>query len=183
MSLPDGVRRKSLAVHRDARGGLAELFRAGQDGPSGPPQWNVTWTEPNVLRGVHVHRLRTDYLCAIEGPMVVGLHDLRRRSPTFGAAVTLEAATDQPEMWVIPPGVAHGFYFAERSIELQGLDPAWDIGDEGECRWDDARLGLDWPCRDPRLSVRDDRAGDYDAILRWLEADPPARQDDAWMPS
>lgn len=157
--LPDGVRLVQLTPHADERGVFTEVFRASWDLEVAPAQWNVVSSRPNVLRGVHAHWRHTDYLLLASGRATIGLHDLREDSPTVGAGAAVELSGGPEAALVIPPGVAHGFYFHEPSIHVYAVSHEWDPADELGCRWDDPGLGIAWPCRDPQLSVRDQALG------------------------
>jgi dTDP-4-dehydrorhamnose 3,5-epimerase len=164
--LPDGVLIRRLEPRPDARGDLIEVFRAEWGLEPELVQWNVLRSAPNVLRGVQVHLVNVDSITLVAGHMVVGLHDLRPDSATSGSSGMVSISEDSPQLVTIPVGVAHGFYFAERSITVHGRSHTWDTADELGCRWDDPALGLDWRCQDPVLSDRDQTMGSYDAMRR-----------------
>jgi dTDP-4-dehydrorhamnose 3,5-epimerase len=84
---------------------------------------------------------------------------LREGSPTEGMGMVVELAADEAHALVIPTGVAHGFYFPERSLHVYAVSHEWDPSDELGCRWDDPELGIGWPCTDPLLSERDRALG------------------------
>lgn len=157
-----------LRAHTDARGGLTEIFRDDWVRESAV-QWNLVRSEPNVLRGVHVHVRHRDYLVPLAGRLAVGLSDVRERAPTFGAARMLVLSSEQPELLVIPPGIAHGFYAAEPATFVYGVTSYWDPQhDELRCRWDDPGLGLAWGAIAPILSQRDTGAPSRAALLARL---------------
>jgi dTDP-4-dehydrorhamnose 3,5-epimerase len=55
----------------------------------------------------------------------------------------------------IPQGVAHGFY-AESDVVLTYLQSRpFGPTEEFGVLWNDARVGIDWPCDAPLLSDRD----------------------------
>jgi dTDP-4-dehydrorhamnose 3,5-epimerase len=157
--LPAGVEHHRLQPHADARGTFTELFRDTWGLGVEPVQWNGVRSEANVLRGVHVHWRHADYLTVVAGQVAVGLHDLREGSPTEGRGALVSLAADEPSGLVIPPGVAHGFYFPEPSFHVYAVSHEWDPDDELGCRWDDPELEIPWPCTDPVLSERDDALG------------------------
>ena len=159
MTLPLGVVLTPLTPHRDDRGTFVEAFRASWSTDIVPVQWNVVTSGAGVLRGVHVHRRHADYLTVLSGTMVLGLHDLRRGSPTRGRSAMLTIEAQEPRAVTIPPGVAHGFCFPEPSVHLYAVSHYWDKADELGCRYDDPALGLHWPIVDPTLSSRDEAAG------------------------
>ena len=159
----DGVRIRRLEPHHDDRGVLTELYRDAWHEKRRPIQWNAVSSRANVLRGVHCHVRHSDLVTVVSGSMVLGLHDLRPWSPTFGTAVTmsipaLSAAVE------IEPGVAHGFYFAEPSVHVYAVSDYWNQADELGCRWDDPETALDWPTSDPLVSERDAAAGAFSAM-------------------
>jgi dTDP-4-dehydrorhamnose 3,5-epimerase len=88
-ALPDGVVVRPLVSHADARGSLTEVFRQSWHDAFRPIQWNFSRSEAEVLRGVHVHRVHTDYLIVLTGSMLLALHDIRPASPTHGHSVLL----------------------------------------------------------------------------------------------
>jgi hypothetical protein len=119
-----------------------------------------------VLRGVHVHRLHTDYLVVLAGAMLLALHDIRPSSPSHGRSVLLPLDGTAPKAVVIPPGVAHGFYFVESALHIYGVDEYWDGSDEIGCRFDSPEMNLPWPNLAPSLSERDALAGTYGDMVR-----------------
>ena len=169
--LPAGVSLVSLTPHPDDRGVFTELYRASWDTGVAPVQWNAVSSGPNVLRGVHVHLRHADYLTLVMGRATIGLHDLRQGSPTEGVGTTVELAADLPAALVIPPGVAHGFYFHEPSIHVYAVSHEFDLADELGCLWDDPGLAIGWPCSDPLISPRDRDLGSLSDLRRiWNEA-------------
>jgi len=153
--LPCGVALRPLVAHADPRGVLYEIFRAEWSAHARPVQWNFVRSAAGVLRGVHLHPRHWDYLVVLDGCMTLGLADLRSGSPTEGLAsiVTLDAAELRAAL--IPPGVAHGFYFDVPSLHVYGVDCYWNPADELGCRFDDPGLGLRWPIAPKLLSERD----------------------------
>lgn len=167
VSLPSGVRLLSFAHHCDARGSLFEMFRGSAVGFT-PVQWNAVSSRAGVLRGVHAHAAHSDYLVVVEGSALVGLRDLRVESPTDGLAALVDLRGDAPRALVIPPGVAHGFYFPEPSIHVYAVSHYWDPADELGCHWADPALGIPWPDVLPSLSRRDASAGSLSALREAL---------------
>jgi dTDP-4-dehydrorhamnose 3,5-epimerase len=172
--LPDGVRILPLVPHADERGELVELYRQSWGGPR-PVQWNCVRSEARTLRGVHVHIAHWDYLVVTSGSCLFGLYDARGGSPTEGHRAFVQADGARPFALVLPPGVAHGFYFAVPSVHVYGVTHYWDLRDELGCRFDDPDLGLDWPTRDVVLSPRDQRLPPLRDVLPKIPRWRPAR--------
>ena len=109
--LPAGVSCRKLAVFKDGRGILAEVYREEWGACVPPKQWNVVRSLAGTLRDVHVHNAHADYLFVADGHMILGIHDIREESPTRGTGMLIDLKGDDPTTIYLPPGVAHGFYF------------------------------------------------------------------------
>jgi len=167
--MPNGVTRVPLKMHHDDRGCLSEFFRANWESVFAPVQWNAVASHARVLRGVHVHQEHRDYLVVLQGELLLGLCDLRRNSPSYRQAAIRSLRGEERAAWIIPPGVAHGFYFPVATAYVYGLSEYWNLEDELGCRWNDAGLGLDWPVTDPLLSERDRRAPPLAELMKTLD--------------
>lgn len=168
--LPDDVSIRPLPSHRDGAAWTTDVYRRDWPLDIAPVQWNLVSSKPSVLRGVHVHVHHWDYLHVVSGAMLLGLHDMRPRSPTYRLATRLCLDSDRPAGIAIPPGVAHGFYFASATAYIYAMSHYWTPVGELGCRWDDPELGLSWPVSDPVLSSRDAAAPSYFELGRTLAA-------------
>lgn len=166
----DGVLVRALDPIPDLRGSLCEIHRDGWGLAPRPVQWDFITTKARVLRGLHVHRLRYDYLIVIQGNATYGLADLRRGSSSFRRSMVIRSSGERPEVVIVPPGVAHGIYAYNSMLYLYGLSHAYDGGDQSGCRFDDPALGIDWPDRDPVLLPRDAGMQDVQSLLQEFEA-------------
>lgn len=154
-----GVKLAQPKVWGDGRGAFFEAFRASWFDPGQRwVQWNVSRSAGNVVRGLHFHKLQTDYWMVTAGKVHAALVDLRPKSPTRGVAkvVTLDAAN--PQGLAIPPGVLHGYKIIEDATVMYLVDVEYTGKDEYGVRWNDPDLKLpaDWyggPT--PTLSNRD----------------------------
>lgn len=167
LPLPEGVALWLLETHGDQRGDFTELFRNHWHDTPLPQQWSLLRSEPNTLRGVHLHLQHWDYLCVTAGQLTVGLHDLRAAEPR---SVLLQLDADRLQVLTIPPGVAHGFYSRQATACLVGASRYYDPADHRRCRWDCPDLALDWPCTAPELSDQDARAGGCAALRAEVQA-------------
>lgn len=161
---------RPLQARRDERGVLTEVFRNEWLGPhSAPVQWNYVRSEPDALRGVHVHLLHVDYLIVLRGTMILGTCDLRENTPGFLESRLTELRGDELTIVTVPTGIAHGFYFPEATDMLYSVTHYWDpVHDELGCRWDDPELKLDWPVKSPLLSPRDREAPSLSELLQTM---------------
>jgi dTDP-4-dehydrorhamnose 3,5-epimerase len=165
MALPNGVRLHPLPRFEDERGSLAEIFSVRRPPVSPPVQWNLVRSRPGILRGMHVHRDRADYIVMLKGRMLLGLKDLRGRSSTFLRSELVEIDAERPLAAEIPVGVLHGFFFPDGGIHAYGLSVEWRPNTDIGCSWDDADLGLAWPASDPIVNQRDLKLGALGELL------------------
>ena len=103
-----GVTVRAFGSIDDIRGGLSEIHRDDWKLAPRPVQWDLFNSNANVLRGVHVHRLRWDYIIVMEGTGTIGLKNIRRDRKSFGRDMVIEVTGGEPTVVTIPPGVAHG---------------------------------------------------------------------------
>ena len=165
LALPADTMLTRLVSYMDDRGMVSEIFRSSWTSGIEPVQWSTCISRPAVLRGVHVHIRHDDYLCVIQGRVLVALCDLRRGSPTERMATTLEMTGEELSSLFIPHGVAHGFYAYESSTYVLGTSHYYDVDDELGCHWGDPELGLSWPIASPDLSARDAALGTLEELL------------------
>jgi dTDP-4-dehydrorhamnose 3,5-epimerase len=167
----DGVRFWSLEMHRDDRGDLTEAFRQEWETGLVPVQWTVLRNVPRSLRGMDIHVVHDDWQVLLEGQAAVGLKDLRRGSPTEGRAELFDFGSEELRALIVPRGVAHGFYFYERSTLVVGSTGYYDTEDHLPCHYADPELGIDWPAEPEVLSELDRNAPSLawlvDRIERW----------------
>ena len=111
-------------------------------------QASFSKTYPGVIKAFHYHELQDDLWFFPSGNAQVVLHDLRADSQTKGETNVFYMGEDNPQLLVIPIGVAHGYrvlgnepavimYFTTMSYEPKNPD-------EKRIAWDDPGIGFDW---------------------------------------
>jgi len=153
------------AVFCDDRGWFVESFNARKYREGGIDatfvQDNHSSSRRGTLRGLHaqIARPQGKLVRVVAGEIVDVAVDIRRGSPTFGEWVTVTlSAKNFRQLW-LPPGFAHGFCVTSVTAEVEyKVTDFWDATDEITIAWDDPRLAIDWPIREPLLSAKD-RAG------------------------
>ena len=152
----EGARLLVLEPVVDDRGAFMEGWREDWAPGFRPVQSNLSWSEENVLRGMHFHRHQADVWNVVSGRARIGLVDLRAGSATHLATSVIEVDTDDERVsLLIPPGVAHGFYARSTTLLHYLVDRAYDGSDELGLAWNDPDVGLTWPTERPLLSERD----------------------------
>ncbi|TFY99918.1 dTDP-4-dehydrorhamnose 3,5-epimerase [Ramlibacter rhizophilus] len=155
-------------VFGDDRGFFMESFtqRAFEEavGPWCFVQDNHSRSRHGVLRGLHYQlapHAQGKLVRVTRGRVFDVAVDLRRSSATFGrwVGMTLDD-TEHRQLW-IPPGFAHGFVVLSGEADFLYKTTAYYAPQAERCiRWDDPRIGIDWPDvgSEPTLSGKD-RAG------------------------
>ena len=117
--------------------------------------------DKGTIRGLHFQTppFALDKLVrVIKGRVFDVCVDLRRSSPTFGKAVSVELSATDWNQILVPVGFAHGFCTLEPDTEViykvtNYYSPQHDFG----LLWNDSDLGIEWPVRaaDAVLSDKD----------------------------
>jgi dTDP-4-dehydrorhamnose 3,5-epimerase len=158
----DGAKLTKLTLHEDERGSFFEAFRASWFVERQRwVQWNVSRSTGSVVRGLHFHKLQTDYWLVVAGKLQVALVDLRPKSPTFKTAKCITLSAAEPEGLYIPPGVLHGYRINGDATIMYLVDVEYTGKDEHGVRWNDPALGLPeswYGGETPALSRRDANA-------------------------
>jgi dTDP-4-dehydrorhamnose 3,5-epimerase len=102
-----------------------------------------------VLRGLHfqLEPAAQDKLVRVaRGSIYDVAVDIRRGSPTFGRWVGLVVSAEEWNQIFVPKGFAHGFVTLEEDCEVLYKASAPYTPDlERTIRFDDPRLGIEWP--------------------------------------
>ena len=97
---------QSVKTHRDARGSLFEPLTDAE--LAGQKNVHVVLTQPNEVRGNHVHRTAVE-TTSVVGPCLIRLKEA-------GAIRDLEVPEGETWRLTIPPGVVHAFRNTGRSM-------------------------------------------------------------------
>ena len=119
--------------------------------------------ERGTVRGLHFQippHAQHKLVRVVRGSVFDVAVDLRRRSPTYGAHVSVVLSTEAWNQVLVPAGFAHGFMTLEPDSEVvykvsDFYAPDHDRG----LPWDDPDLGIAWPLpeREAVLSEKDRR--------------------------
>lgn len=116
-------------------------------------------TQAGTLRGLHFQHpphSEVKMIRCLRGSVYDVAVDLRADSPTFLRWHAEELSQDDAKMLVIPEGFAHGFQALDSGSELLYLHTeAYHPTAEGGVRYDDPRVGINWPLPPTDLSPRD----------------------------
>lgn len=159
-------------VFGDARGFFLEAYRADLFRALGLPgeflQDNHSRSKRGVVRGPHFQwdPPMGKLMRVTLGSAFVVAVDIRKDSPTlaqwFGLGISAE---DKQQVWA-PAGFARGFCALSDYAEVQYKCTAiYNPKGESGIRWNDPRIGIEWPLQDCTLSDKDRSA---QTLQEWL---------------
>ena len=153
-----------IEKHRDERGFFARSWCAREFADKGLDhqlvQCNVSFnTLKGTLRGLHYQlppHAEVKLVRCTKGSLFDVIVDLRKDSPTFLKWFAIELTAANHRMLYIPKLFAHGFQTLDDDTEIfyqmtEFYEPAASKG----LRWNDPRLGINWPDADRAMSQKD----------------------------
>jgi dTDP-4-dehydrorhamnose 3,5-epimerase len=159
-----GVEILESTAFQDNRGAFSRLFcsREAQPvvGPRTIVQINHSMTHSvGAIRGLHYQsppHAEMKIVRCLKGRVFDVAVDLRQGSSTFLKWTAVELTPENRLAFVIPEGCAHGFQVLEEDSELLYLHTAFYTEEaEGAARFDDPKIGVDWPLEPTDLSMKD----------------------------
>jgi len=147
-------------LYEDERGYFMESCSADLPGMLGTTfvQDNLSFSKQGVIRGLHYQSGpgQAKLVRAVTGKIFDVAVDIRKDSPTYGEWEGITLDDEKCQMLFIPPGFAHGFcVLSERAHVLYKVSTPYCAENEKGFRYDDPRIGIDWPITNPILSSRD----------------------------
>lgn len=149
---------------QDNRGAFSRLFCTRElhaiIGQRSIVQINHSMTRSvGAVRGLHFQNpphAEMKIVRCIKGRVFDVAVDLRQGSPSFLKWAAAELTQESKQAFVIPEGCAHGFQVLEPDSELLYLHTEFYTPDvEGAVRFDDPKIGINWPLVPTDLSARD----------------------------
>lgn len=153
-----------LSPHRDERGEFTRLFCARELEEIGHTKKIVQINHSmnrtkGTIRGLHFQfppSPEIKIVTCMSGRVFDVIVDIRKNSPTFLSWYGQELSQATRRMLYIPAGFAHGFQTLEESTELLYLHTEFfSSSNEGGLRYDDERVGIQWPLEATEVSARD----------------------------
>lgn len=112
-----------------------------------------------TLRGLHYQlnpMTQAKLLRVSRGAVFDVAVDIRRGSPTYAQWVGVELSAENYRQLFIPRGFAHGFITLTDNVEVQyKADNLYAPDYDGNIRWNDPNIGVDWPLSPVVLSEKD----------------------------
>ena len=168
----DGVLLVKPKIWGDKRGYFVETWQAERYERYGIPavfvQDNHSVSVHGIIRGLHYQKTHPQgKLVSVSlGNVFDVVVDIRPNSRTFGMWYGVELTQEnQWQLW-IPEGLAHGFAVISDKAHFHYKCTEYYVpGDEGNIRYDDPDLGIQWPVTNPILSEKDMHAPSLKTFL------------------
>ncbi len=161
----EGAYLVDLEPSEDSRGFFARAFCKEEFGAQGLStdlsQINISYnTSAHTLRGLHYQadpHGEIKLVRCTKGEIYDVIVDVRPGSPTYLDWVAVELSDKNRRALYIPEGFAHGFQSLCDGSEVLYLMSTQYVPDAARgLRWDDPKIGIDWPAADQRtISDRD----------------------------
>lgn len=154
-------------VFGDARGWFMESWSEKKLADAGI---NNQWVQDNhsysaqkgVLRGLHYQlnpACQAKIVRCTRGEVFDVAVDIRKGSPQYGQWVGVKLTAENKKQLYIPRGFAHGFITLTDDVEVQyKADNYYSPDCDGNIRWDDPDIGVEWPMQPTVLSDKDAKA-------------------------
>jgi dTDP-4-dehydrorhamnose 3,5-epimerase len=140
-------------LFRDHRGYFSELYSTKDFAAVGIEhpflQDNCSQSIRGVLRGLHFQVPpfeQVKLVTVLYGHVLDVVVDIRLNSPTYGKYFAVELKADDPTLFYIPAGFAHGLcVLSDGCIFSYKCSNYYSRAHEGGILWNDPEIGIPWP--------------------------------------
>ncbi|MEO1528408.1 MAG: dTDP-4-dehydrorhamnose 3,5-epimerase [Planctomycetota bacterium] len=176
-----GVLRVELTPISDDRGWFARTYCTREMRDAGI---HDTFVQTNhsqsrhrgTLRGLHYQigpHAEAKLIRCTKGRIFDVAVDIRAGSPTFGEWFGVELTDSNYQMLYIPQGFAHGYQTLEDNAEATYSSSSYyEPGSERQIRYDETRIGVQWPVDPPILSPKDESSKPLEVSFQGISVDP-----------
>jgi dTDP-4-dehydrorhamnose 3,5-epimerase len=148
-------------VFSDDRGFFKETYSRDKYARAGMhDEWvqdSVSRSRRGVIRGLHIDPRMAKFVQALEGEIYDVIVDAREDSPTYLQWEAFTLTADNHHQLYVPAGFAHGFLArSDEVVVMYKMSAHYDPAFERGIRWNDPRVGVEWPLTGaPILSAKD----------------------------
>lgn len=161
-------------IYTDSRGSFCETFHelkyrklAGIHHKF--VQDNASHSSRNVLRGLHFQKTKPQgkLVRVVKGEVFDVAVDIRQNSPTYGQWDSVILSENNLTQFWIPPGFAHGFLVLSDFADFEyKCTEFYDPNDEGSLLWNDPKINISWPVKNPIISEKDLKASSFEDLYK-----------------
>lgn len=150
-------------VFKDSRGYFFESYNQSVFNEQGINnefvQDNQSFSTYGVVRGLHYQlppNAQAKLVRVISGTILDVAVDIRKGSPTFGQAYSLELSAENKLQLYIPRGFAHGFSVLSETAEVMyKCDGFYNKESDAGISLDDPELKIDWKIPADKMIISD----------------------------
>lgn len=125
-----------------------------------------------TLRGIHYQlepKAETKIIRCIRGSLWDVIVDLRVDSPTFLKWYGAELNEENRKMMLVPKGFGHGFItLSENTEALYLVTEFYSPENERGIRWNDTKIGIQWPINPEIISEKDKNHPDFNIKIHLI---------------
>jgi dTDP-4-dehydrorhamnose 3,5-epimerase len=138
-------------------------------------QDNQSFSKYGVIRGMHYQLepwAQAKLVRVLQGTILDVIVDIRKGSPGFGAALSIELSAANRKQLFIPRGFAHGFSVLSETAEiLYKCDNFYQKESESGFIYNDPALKIDWklPAGKAIVSLKDQQLPSFHSSLNNFE--------------
>ncbi len=128
--------------------------------------------DKGTLRGIHYQlkpKAETKIVRCIRGSLWDVIVDLRVDSPTFLKWYGAELNEENRKMMLVPKGFGHGFItLSENTEALYLVTEFYSPENERGIRWNDTKIGIQWPINPEIISEKDKNHPDFNIKIHLI---------------
>ncbi|MDC3087527.1 dTDP-4-dehydrorhamnose 3,5-epimerase [Candidatus Pelagibacter sp.] len=130
-----------------------------------------SFSKKNTLRGLHLQTKKSQakIVTVVQGKILDVVVDLRKKSKTFGKHFAIEISQNSNFSIFIPENFAHGFLCLSSNCSVYYKCTNYrDKKSETTILWNDKKLKINWPIKNPLLSKKDKKGLDFKKFIKSL---------------
>ena len=117
-----------------------------------------SFSKKNTLRGLHLQTKKSQakIITVVHGKILDVVVDLRKNSKTYGKYFSIQMSENSDFSLFIPENFAHGFLCLSKNCSIYYKCTNYrDKNSETTIIWNDKKLDIKWPVKNPILSKKD----------------------------
>ncbi len=120
---------------------------------------DISTSARNVLRGLHYDDRTWKLIQCMYGKIYFVVADMRKDSKYYLKWESFLLTADNREQVLVPPGFANGhLVLSDSCIFHYKMSEYYEHENETGVKWNDPKLNIFWPIKDPVLSLKDSTA-------------------------
>jgi dTDP-4-dehydrorhamnose 3,5-epimerase len=119
---------------------------------------DISASAKGVLRGIHYDDKTWKLIQCMFGKIFFVVADMRKDSRNYLKWVSFMLDDVSRQQVLVPPGFGNGhLVLSDSCIFHYKMSEYYDPANERGVKWDDPKLGIPWPVKDPVLSEKDSK--------------------------